>query len=79
LYYGIMDGTSGQTLGKRAVGIKVVDARTGGVIGIGRGIGRYFARIISAIPCFLGYFWMLWDPNNQCWQDKMVGSYVITT
>lgn len=77
LYYGMLEGRTGQTVGKRALGLKVVDTHTGAPIGVGRAIGRYFAKIISAIPCFLGYFWMLWDPNKQTWHDKIVGSYVI--
>jgi uncharacterized RDD family membrane protein YckC len=58
--------------------VSVVDVRTGTPIGVGRAIGRYFAKILSAIPCGLGYFWMLWDPNKQTWHDKIVGSYVVT-
>ena len=38
---------------------------------------RYFGRIISTIPLFLGYFWMLWDREKQCWQDKIAGSVVV--
>jgi uncharacterized RDD family membrane protein YckC len=78
-YYAILEGTRGQTLGKMALGIKVVDADTGGFIGIPRGIGRYFARILSAIALGLGYLWMLWDPRKQCWHDKLVRSVVIRT
>jgi uncharacterized RDD family membrane protein YckC len=77
-YYGWLEGSpSGQTLGKRAMGIRVYDLRVGGPIGTGRAIGRYFAKIISAIPCLLGYFWMLWDKERQCWHDKFVGSVVV--
>jgi uncharacterized RDD family membrane protein YckC len=79
LYYGLLEGRTGQTVGKRALGVSVVDVRTGAPIGVGRAIGRYFAKLLSAIPCFLGYFWMLWDPNKQTWHDKIVGSYVVTT
>ena len=77
VYFAKLEGGSGQTLGKRALGIKVVDARTGGSIGTGRGVGRWFARIPSALVCFLGYFWMLWDPEKQTWHDKMTTSYVV--
>jgi uncharacterized RDD family membrane protein YckC len=77
-YYGWLEGsTSGQTVGKRAMGIRVYDPRVGGSIGTPRAVGRYFAKIISAIPCFLGYFWMLWDRERQCWHDKLVGSVVV--
>ena len=77
LYYGLMEGRTGQTVGKRALSVKVVDSRTGTPIGVGRAIGRHFAKILSAIPCLLGFFWMLWDPYKQTWHDKMVGSYVL--
>ena len=78
LYYGLTEGRTGQSVGKRALGVKVLDARTGAPIGTGRAIGRYLGKIVSAIPCGLGYLWMLWDPNKQTWHDKMVGSYVVT-
>jgi uncharacterized RDD family membrane protein YckC len=79
-YYGWLEGSpSGQTVGKRMMNIRVYDLRVGGPIGTGRAVGRYFARIISAIPCLLGYFWMLWDKEKQCWHDKLVGSVVVPT
>jgi uncharacterized RDD family membrane protein YckC len=78
LYYGLMEGRTGQTVGKRALSVKVVDARTGTPLGVGRAVGRHFAKILSAIPCFLGFLWMLWDPQKQTWHDKMVGSYVVS-
>ena len=77
VYYAKLEGGSGQTPGKMALGIKVVDARTGGSIGTGRGVGRYFARWISSLVCLLGYFWMLWDPQKQTWHDKLTNSYVV--
>src|SRR2546427_5727152 len=77
-YYGWLEGSpSGQTIGKRTLGIRVYDLRQGGPIGTGRAIGRYFARWVSAIPCLLGYFWMLWDKEKQTWHDKLVGSVVV--
>ena len=78
-YYAVLEGTRGQTIGKLALGIKVVDANDGGYIGIPRGIGRYFARFLSAIALGLGYLWMLWDDRKQCWHDKLVGCVVVRT
>lgn len=78
VYYGWLEGSaSGQTIGKRALGIRVYDFRSGGAIGTSRGILRYFARILSSIPCLLGYFWMLWDGEKQTWHDKIAGSVVV--
>ena len=78
-YYASLEGgATGQTLGKRICNIRVVDAATGQPgIGVGRAIGRYFARWLSAIPVGLGYFWMLWDPKKQCWHDKLVNDVVV--
>ena len=28
-------------------------------------------RIISGAVFYLGYLWMLWDKEKQCWQDKV--------
>ncbi len=77
-YYGYFEGSaSGQTVGKRGMGIRVYDLRGRGPIGFGRGVGRYFARILSALPLLLGYFWMLWDKESQTWHDKLVGTVVV--
>ena len=79
-YVGFLEGSnSGQTIGKRALGIRVIDYRTGGPIGFGRAVLRYFARILSVIPCFLGYFWMLWDKERQTWHDKLISDVVVPT
>jgi uncharacterized RDD family membrane protein YckC len=79
-YYGYLEGSpSGQTLGKRAMNIRVIDFATGQSIGVGKALVRYVARILSAIPCLLGYFWMLWDPEKQTWHDKIAGSVVVPT
>ena len=70
-------GPTGQTLGKRALGIRVVDFNTGGPIGYGRAFVRYISQILSAIVIYLGYFWMLWDKEKQCWHDKFANDVVV--
>lgn len=79
VYWAKLEGGRGQSLGKQALGIRTVDVATGQPIGGGRAIGRYFARILSALVCYLGYFWMLWDPQKQTWHDKLVNSVVVKT
>ncbi len=76
----LLEGSpSGQTVGKRAMSIRVIDSDTGGAIGTGRAVVRYFARWLSAIPCLLGYFWMLWDSDKQTWHDKLSSAVVVPT
>jgi uncharacterized RDD family membrane protein YckC len=77
-YYTYFEGgPTGQTVGKRAIGIRVVDFNTGGPIGYPRGLLRWLGRIPSTLVFFLGYFWMLWDREKQCWQDKIAGTVVV--
>lgn len=78
-YYAMLEGGStGQTLGKKVCGIRVVDATTyQPAVGVGRGVGRYFARWLSALPCLLGYFWMLWDEDKQTWHDKLTRTRIV--
>jgi uncharacterized RDD family membrane protein YckC len=71
-------GTRGQTIGKKAVSVKVVDATTGASIGAGRAFGRSLAALISGAVCYLGYLWMLWDPKKQTWHDKMLNTLVVS-
>jgi uncharacterized RDD family membrane protein YckC len=70
---------SGQTPGKKWLGIRVVDFNTGGPIGYGRSALRMVGRYLSGIPCYLGYFWMLWDKEKQCWHDKIANDVVVPT
>jgi len=77
-YFGYLEGgASGQTLGKKALGIRVIDFSSGGPIGYGRGVVRYLGRIVSGIVCLLGYLWMLWDKEKQTWHDKFATSVVV--
>ena len=70
-------GPAGQGPGKRLMGIRVVDIDTGGPIGYGRAFVRWLGRAISAIAFYLGYLWMLWDPQRQCWHDKLARDLVV--
>jgi uncharacterized RDD family membrane protein YckC len=78
LYYTNMIGKTGQTIGKKATNVRVVDATSGAPIGNGRALGRFlFAAFISGNICALGYLWALWDPRKQTWHDKVVSSVVV--
>ena len=71
-------GKTGQTWGRKIVGIKVIGETTGEPIGFGRALGRQlFASFISGQVLYLGYLWMLWDDKKQTWHDKVVNSIVV--
>ena len=67
----------GQTLGQMALGIRVLGLDTGGSIGYGRAFLRWLVSIVSAIVLLLGYLWMLWDNEKQCWHDKAANDVVV--
>jgi uncharacterized RDD family membrane protein YckC len=70
---------AGQTVGKHALGIRVIDFSTGGPIGYGKATLRYVGRFISGFFCYLGYLWMLWDKEKQAWHDKIANDVVVPT
>lgn len=77
-YFTVLIGSNrGQTLGQMALGIRVIDFNTGGPIGYGRAFVRLIGRYISGAVCYLGYLWMLWDKEKQCWHDKAANDVVV--
>lgn len=75
-YYIIGFSRYGQTVGKLAVGIKVVDVN-GGLLSVGSAAVRYVGYWVSSILLLIGYFMVIWDPKKQGLHDKMAGSYVV--
>jgi uncharacterized RDD family membrane protein YckC len=73
----LIGGRRGQTVGQMALGIRVIDFNTGGPIGYGRAFVRWLVAIVSALVIFLGYLWMLWDKEKQCWHDKAANDVVV--
>lgn len=73
----IKQGSTGYTVGKGVMGIKLVKAETGLPIGGGMSFVRQLAHILDGLPCYLGFLWPLWDANRQTFADKIIGTYVI--
>jgi uncharacterized RDD family membrane protein YckC len=73
------EGTTGQTLGKRQMGIKVVSAQTGQVLGFGGAFVRRLAHIADSAACDIGFLWPLWDERKQTFADKMCNTLVVRT
>jgi uncharacterized RDD family membrane protein YckC len=75
---GFQEASSGQTVGKRVVGIKVVSEATGQPLGGGAAFGRQLSHFtIDGFVCLLGYFWPLWDDRKQTWGDKLTKAIVV--
>jgi uncharacterized RDD family membrane protein YckC len=75
-YFIYFHAVTGQTVGKKALGLKVV-GQNGQSIGWARSAGRYFGSFISLLVFGLGYLWVAFDDRKQSWHDKMAGSFVV--
>lgn len=68
----------GATVGKMALGLKVIRAQ-GGEIGAGLSVGRYFSKFISALILLIGYMMAGWDPEKRALHDRICDTRVIKT
>ncbi len=67
---------AGKTIGKAIMGLQVIGPK-GARITFWRAMKRYIGYWISALPLFLGYFWVLVNDNRLSWHDKIAGTSVI--
>lgn len=70
-------GSSGQTIAMRLFHLRVVDANTGGPIGIGRAVVRWLMTIVNSWACYIGWIWVAFDARKQGWHDKVANSVVL--
>jgi uncharacterized RDD family membrane protein YckC len=70
----------GQTVGKKALGIRVRHAEQDRTIGYGPAAARYLITVAFGffyIPALFDYLWPLWDKRNQSLHDKVANSIVV--
>lgn len=70
-------GRTGQSVGKRAMGLMLIDTTTGRTIGAGKAFLREIVHAVVNQILYLSYLWMLWDTDKQTLGDKAVASTVI--
>jgi uncharacterized RDD family membrane protein YckC len=70
-------GTTGQTIGKQVVGIRLIREQDGQPVGPGMAFIRGIAHILDSIPCDIGFLWPLWDAKNQTFADKVCNTVVV--
>lgn len=79
LYYAIMESSQKQaTLGKMAVGIKVID-KSGEAVSFARATARHFSKILSAISLGLGYLAVAFTKKKQGFHDMIAGCLVVNS
>jgi uncharacterized RDD family membrane protein YckC len=81
IYFVYLIGSVGQTPGKKIMGVKIVDANTGQVVGFWRALGREVVQGLCNIICFAG-LWSAWLDGRsgmyQGWHDKALSTRVIS-
>jgi len=75
-YYAGSWTLTGRTLGKRLLGLRVV-ATDGGPVSLARAVARFAGYLISALPGYAGFLWVLVDPERRGWHDRLAGTRVV--
>jgi uncharacterized RDD family membrane protein YckC len=79
LYFSLQESSPRQaTLGKRALGIKVVDLE-GRRVSFGRATGRYFSKILSGLICDIGFIMAGFTERKQGLHDMIASTLVVRT
>jgi uncharacterized RDD family membrane protein YckC len=77
LYFALMESSPrGATVGKMAVGLRVVDLQ-GNRLTFGRATGRFFAKFISAVILMLGYLMVAFDDRKRGLHDMIAATLVV--
>jgi uncharacterized RDD family membrane protein YckC len=66
----------GQTIGSRALNIRVVKT-DGSYLDLVGAFLRYIGFVISCAVLLIGVIWAAFDANKQGWHDKIAGTYVV--
>jgi uncharacterized RDD family membrane protein YckC len=75
-YFAGMESSSMQaTLGKKALGMVVTDVN-GNRISFLRGVGRYLAKILSALILLIGFIMVAFTERKQGLHDMLAGTLV---
>jgi uncharacterized RDD family membrane protein YckC len=78
-YYVFFLTAYGATLGKMAVGVKIVTP-DGGPISFGRAVARYFCTsFLEPFTLLIGYLIALFDDQNRTLHDRICGTRAIVT
>jgi len=70
-------GRTGQSVGKKIAGQKLINTTSGQPIGAGQSFVREVIHGLANQVVYLSYLWMLWDSNRQTLGDMVAKSTVI--
>ncbi len=70
-------GRTGQSVGKKVIGLYLLDDKTGQPVGAGMTFVREIVNSLVNQVIYIGWLWMLWDADKQTLGDKAVHSNVV--
>jgi uncharacterized RDD family membrane protein YckC len=76
LYFVFFFSTTGQTVGKAIMGLRVVTV-DGKRMGVKRSFIRTLCYTVSLAPLGLGFLWVLGEDRRRAWHDKIAHTYVL--
>lgn len=77
LWFTVAEASSWQaTVGKKIMEIKVTDEQ-GRRIGLGKANGRYWSKLLSALPFGLGFMMIAYTHNHQALHDRLATTRVV--
>ncbi|HEX4951717.1 MAG TPA: RDD family protein [Blastocatellia bacterium] len=75
--WGILTVRDGQRVGQRLVGIRIIRA-DGGYLGYRTILLRHLLGYPLSLLCLgLGFLWIIIDPKQRGWHDKLAGTLVV--
>lgn len=77
IYQIYREGSTGQTIGKKALGISLRREADGSTLGFGMAFVRRLAHFLDSVACYIGWLWPLWDEKKQTFADKVCGTVVV--
>jgi uncharacterized RDD family membrane protein YckC len=75
-YFVFFFSTTGQTIGKSIMGLRVVTT-DGKRMGVKRSFIRTLCYAVSLAPLGLGFLWVLGEDRRRAWHDKIAHTYVL--
>lgn len=73
-----LGGQTGQTLGRKQLGTKLISQDTGQPIGPLNAFLRDLVHILDSLACYIGWLFPLWDNQRQTFADKIMKTVVVS-
>jgi uncharacterized RDD family membrane protein YckC len=75
-FFGLFWTRRGQTLGMASWRLRV-EREDGGLLTWTDTVRRLGGALLSLLPCGLGFLWVLVDPQQRAWHDRLSGTRVV--